>query len=78
MLTNNLEVSGTKCWQYWPLEAGDSLVYGNFEIKTLHVEVKVDYAVSTLELRNLVVKVLNLIPSISFEIIIRNSRVKFE
>lgn len=59
MLTNNVEVSGTKCLQYWPLDAGASLVYGNFKVKTLRVDVEIDYTVSTLELKNLVVNFMN-------------------
>lgn len=57
MVTNNVEVSGVKCYQYWPMNAGESLVYGNFVVKTTALDVHEYYTVSTLEITNSVVNI---------------------
>lgn len=52
MLTNVVESGVVKGWQYWAVEEGDSMTFGNYEVTTQRVVVTTDYTVSTLRLHN--------------------------
>lgn len=56
MVTGLIEDEVVKCHQYWEMNPGETLVYGNYEIKTVSVELNEGYSVSSLELRNLMVR----------------------
>lgn len=53
MTTRVLERGRIKCGQYWETQEGNNCVYGNYNVRTLNVELNEDYTVSSLELTNL-------------------------
>lgn len=47
-----MERSRVKCHQYWESNVDESCDYGNFSIKTTHVDSNDDYTVTSLEIKN--------------------------
>lgn len=56
MVTSIIESVHVRCFQYWPLEEGDLVVYGHLKVKTIKVMKNEDYTASTLEIRNSLVR----------------------
>lgn len=53
MTTRLTENKRQKCFQYWKLNAGEDVVHGNVEIKTVSVETSQDFSITLLEISNL-------------------------
>lgn len=52
MTTKTMERGRVKCHQYWESTVDESSVYGSFTVKTTAIDLNEDYTVTSLEIRN--------------------------